>query len=98
MGALRETSMKSPETVPLPTPELVMIGIMIEAHLSTLSRKERLRFLSRISESVECLTKLEGVTRIRPEGQIAELAIARRGAAAWWNRVSPLLTYRCERT
>ena len=90
--------MKSPEPVPLPTPELVMIGIMIEAHLSTLSRKERLRFLARISESVERLTQLEGVARLRPEGQIAELTVARRGAAAWWNRVSPILTYRCERT
>ena len=89
--------MKSSEIVPLPTPELVMIGIMIEAHLATLSRKERLRFLGRISDSVECMTRLEGVARIRPEGEIAELAVARRGAAAWWNRVSPLLTYRCER-
>ncbi len=90
--------MKSPETVPLPTPELVMIGIMIEAQLSTLSRKERLRFLARISESVERLTQLEGVARIRPEGRAAELTVARRGAAAWWNRVSPLLTHHWERS
>ena len=89
--------MKPSETIPLPTPELVMIGIMIEAHLATLSRKERLRFLGRISESVEGMMRLEGVTRIPQEGEMAEMAIARRGAAAWWGRVAPLLTYRCKR-
>ena len=81
-----------PSQLPSPTPELVMIGVVLEAHLSTLPRKQRARVLARISARMDNLAALEGVVRLRPEGgEMSALRHAQRRAAAWWDRVGPVL-------
>jgi hypothetical protein len=79
------------ESFPPPTPELVMIGVMLEAQLSALPRKQRLRVIERIDERLENLAALEGVVRLRPCEQAPALRAARRRASAWWGRLGPLL-------
>ena len=79
------------EPFPAPTPELVMIGVMLEAQLSALPRKQRLRVIERIDERLANLAAIEGVIRLRPCEQAPDLRSARRRAAAWWGRLGPLL-------
>lgn len=83
-----------PSQLPAPTPELVMIGVIFEAHLSTLSRKERARVLSRINARMERLMDPETVIRLRPEGEMPALRHAKQRAAAWWEVVGPTLEQR----
>ena len=84
-----------PDQLPPPTPELVMIGVMLEAQLSALPRKQRARVLARINARMEGLAALESVVRLRPEGEVSALRHARRRAAAWWERIGPILEHCC---
>jgi hypothetical protein len=79
------------ETLPPPTPELVMIGVMLEAHLCALPRKQRERVIERIDARMDSLAALERVVRLRPGDESSAFRFARRHAAAWWGRMGPLL-------
>jgi|GEM_PF-5077113 len=83
-----------PNQLPGPTPELVLIGVMLEAQLFAMPRKQRARLLARIDARMNTLVEPEGVVVLRPGGEIPAVTQARRRAAAWWGRLGPLLAQR----
>lgn len=78
------------DDIPAPSPGLILLSCAIEAHLSTLPARRRLKFLGAMSRLFESKTGPENVTRIRGGRHDAELKLAIAQAAAWYRACLPI--------
>lgn len=69
--------------MPLPSPELTLISVLLKAHMETLSPKKQRAFLSSVMDTFEELEAAGGVIRMRSAKYDAEVVRARREALAW---------------
>lgn len=78
-----------PAKAPLPKPsaELVLLRVFFEAHVETLPRKERVRYVRAVTEIMQHEAALEHVVNFRPKTDGAAVANARATAHAWLQQV-----------
>lgn len=72
--------------LPEPSAELILIMALVQAHVRTLSRKDRERFLAEVSASLGVQEASLNVLRFRPRSADAAVLKAMRGAQAWWRQ------------
>lgn len=70
--------------LPEPSPELILILALVQAHCRSLSKKERDRFLSDVTQALGMQQASYAVIRFRPRSADPAVYRAMSGAAAWW--------------
>lgn len=69
--------------MPEPSAELLLIGVLLEAHLATLPRRKRQAYLEKVFELFEKYGDVENVVRLRSRAYDEMLAAKHRSAVAW---------------
>ena len=75
------------DDLPTPSPELVMLRVLIEAHLATLSRRKAIRFLEAVNDLFDQHDQLRNAYRLRADAYDDQVHEARRRARNWFNRL-----------
>lgn len=70
--------------LPEPSAELILIHALVQAHLRTLSRKERHRFLTEVGDALGLQASLYNVIAFRPRSEDRRVFEVMRQAAHWW--------------
>lgn len=86
--------MSSPDPVPeLPEPsaELVLILALVQAHVETLPKRRRDRFLAAVDRVLGVNESTYNVLRFRPRSQDPEVLAAMRHARGWWRQALGVL-------
>jgi hypothetical protein len=76
--------------LPEPSPELILMLALVQAHVRTLSKKDRDRFLADVSHSLGAQEAAHNVLRFRPRSADATTLTAMRRASAWWRQIIPV--------
>jgi hypothetical protein len=87
--------MPEPERVPdlpEPSPELILLTALTHAHIRSLSRKERDRFLLDVSSSLGLQAAAYNVLRFRPRSEDRAVFRAMTEAGAWWKQILGVLS------
>jgi hypothetical protein len=91
-GLAAEVSLMLQEDIdpelPAPSPELVLMRALIEAHLAMLPPKKALRFLRVVEGLMDVQVKVSAMRQDRTFSR------TRAQAAAWWARTSEMLARR----
>ena len=69
--------------LPNPSPELVLLRVLLESHLETMPRKKRLQFVRHVMEIIHAEAAMEHVVSFRPKEDGPAVAHARSQALAW---------------
>lgn len=72
--------------LPDPSPELILLLALVQAHCRSLSRKERNRFLLDVSESLGLQEASYNVLKFRTRSEDRAVLMAMRQAGAWWKQ------------
>lgn len=75
------------DDLPPPSPELVMLRVLLEAHLATLPRRKAIRFLEAANELFEQHDQLRNAYRLRADACDGQVQEARRLARNWFDRL-----------
>jgi hypothetical protein len=80
---------REPEVLPPPSPELILISVLVQAHLRTMpKKKDRMAFLREVSASLAWQEQFANVIRLRQGPIEADVDKARAAAREWWDRVA----------
>lgn len=78
--------------LPAPSPELILILALVQAHLASLSKRDRLRFLQSVTRALGTQEASYNVLRFRPRSEDKAVYAAMRGAQAWFKQALGVLT------
>lgn len=67
----------------MPSVELTLIGVLMKAHMSTLSPKKRRAYLLSVMDTLSDFEDLRKVVRLRSREHDAAVAESQRRAVAW---------------
>ena len=86
MIQLAMSEVQSAPELPEPSPELILLLALVQAHCRTLGRKKRDRFLADVSLSLGMQQSAVNVLRFRPRSEDRRVLAAMRQAGAWWRQ------------
>jgi len=69
--------------LPKPSPELVLLRVLLESHLETMPRKKRLQFVRHVMDIIQAEAAMEHIVSFRPKSDGPATAQARTQALAW---------------
>lgn len=72
--------------MPEPSPELILLLALVQAHLETMPTKRRDAFLLAVRQSLGVQEATYNVLRFRPRAADAAIYRSMRQAAAWWQQ------------
>ncbi len=71
------------DEMPAPSAELTLIGVLMKAHLKTLSPKKRRVYLLSVMETLSDFEDMRKVVRLRSRAHDEAVEVTRRQATAW---------------
>jgi hypothetical protein len=83
--AVPEPAPNVPE-LPEPSAELILLLALVQAHMRSLSRKERSRFMADVSNALGLQESAYNILRFRPRAEDRAVYRAMKQAAAWWRQ------------
>lgn len=69
--------------MPPPSAELALLGVLLRAHMETLSPKKQRVFVRTVMDTFDAMERAGSVVRLRSPKYDAEVVQARREALAW---------------
>lgn len=72
--------------LPEPSPELILLMALVQAHCRSLDGKKRDRFLEDVSSALGIQAASYNVLRFRPRSDDRAVYRAMRSASAWWSQ------------
>jgi hypothetical protein len=72
--------------LPEPSAELILILALVQAHVRTLHKRERERFLADVAHSLGAQEAAMNVLRFRARREDAKVALAMKQARAWYRQ------------
>lgn len=89
--ALMSTKTSPDDPLPVPSAELILLGVMTRAYSRRLSKKERALFLEDVTTALDVMAAGRNVHRIRRKEFDAALKHESVKARAWWGQMLGVL-------
>lgn len=80
-----------PAALPVPSAEMILLRVMVQAHLSTVSKRRGEAFLRACADILATEDSIALVVPIRDAGAHADIAVARKHAIAMFRGYLPTL-------
>jgi hypothetical protein len=74
--------------LPQPSAELILLLALVQAHVRTLSRKDRAMFLAEVHTALGMQEAAYGILRFRPRSADPAIYESMRQAQAWWRQAT----------
>jgi hypothetical protein len=91
MTSIPHTEVTGSEALPAPSAEAVLIGVAMRVYLRKLPRRERVRFVDDMTDTIDALASVGAVVGIRSPERSRQTARALREARAWWREVKGMI-------